>query len=145
MEVEVAIDSGAVAGVISPKELPANVVVTKDPADKDFRGANNSKIKNHGKCVTTCIDSRGRQVLNRWNAADVSRALQSVSQITGPEEAEVGNHDVLFNNKRCVVVPPGVVERIMKLIAPITEYTRKGGLYVGKVKMSGFARQGQQR
>ena len=70
-----------------------------------------------------------------WNAADVTRPLHAVSQVAGPEDGE-GKHDVLFNNKRCVVVPPGIVEKILKVIQPITEYKRKGGLYLAEMELS---------
>ena len=53
----------------------------------------------------------------------------------------------MFNNKRGVVVPPGVVEKVLKMldIEPITEYQRDGGLYIAEMELSDFIRQGQQR
>ena len=78
----------------------------------------------------------------RWNVAEVSRPLHSVSQITGRFEGD-GDHDVLFNNKRCVVVPAGVVEQIMVQIEPIAQYDRDGNLYLSDFTMSDFVRQGQ--
>ena len=74
--------------------------------------------------------------------AEVTRPLHSVSQIAGPCEGE-GNHDVLFNNKRCVVVAPGIVEEILKHMKPVAEYQRDGNLYLSEFTMSDFARQGQ--
>ena len=69
--------------------------------------------------------------------------LHSVSQITGPADGD-GNMDVLFNNKRCVVVPPGVVEAVMKQLGePIAEYERDGNLYLSTFTMSDFVRPGQ--
>ena len=53
-----------------------------------------------------------------------------------------GKQDVLFNNKRRVVVPAGVVEEICKRIQGIAEYPREGNLYVGEFDLSGFTRQG---
>ena len=144
VKVKVAMDSGAVAPVVNPDDLPASCQVVKDTSGKDFVGAGGERIRRYGTAKTVMSGQHGR-VLCNWRVADVTRPLHSVSHVTGPEEHPVGHQDVRFNNKRCVVDPPGVVERVLKLIAPITEYTRKGGLYVGKVKMSGFARQGQQR
>ena len=93
-------------------------------------------------------DSKGdnHNIQSRFEVADVTRALHSISRISGAESGP-GEHDVLFNNKRGVVVPPGTVEKILAMlkIVPITEYKRKGGLYVAKMKMSGFTRQGPQR
>ena len=78
-----------------------------------------------------------------WQAADVGRALRSVSTVCGPEDMEVGKRDVLFNNKTCVVVPPGIVAAILKRIKPVATYPREGNLYVGEMTMSSFPRQGQ--
>ena len=107
-------------------------------------GANGDRITNHGTCKTVMQDGEDRKIGCQWRVADVNRPLHSVSRITGPEDGK-GEHDVLFSNKRCVVVPPGVVEKVMKELKPITEYTRKGGLYVADMTLSGFARQGPRR
>ena len=53
-----------------------------------------------------------------------------------------GNHDVLFNNQTCVVVPAGVVDAVLKQIKLVAEYKREGGLYLGEVTLSDFVRQG---
>ena len=51
--------------------------------------------------------------------------------------------DVLFNNKTCYVVPPGIVAKIMETIKAVAEYPREGNLYLANVELSSFARQGQ--
>ena len=51
--------------------------------------------------------------------------------------------EVLFTNRRAVVVPAGFVEEILKQVTPVLEYNRVGNLYLAKVKLSSFARQGQ--
>ena len=79
-----------------------------------------------------------------WQVADVTRPLHSVSHIAGPEEGP-GIHDALLTNKKCVVVPPGAVERLLATVPLLAEYTRTGGLYLGEMTMSSFARQGLQR
>ena len=71
----------------------------------------------------------------------MTRPLHSVSQIAGPYEGE-GNHDILFNNRRCVVVPPGVVEAVMEHVDAVAEYHRDGNLYLSDFTMSDFVRQG---
>ena len=99
-------------------------------------------IEKFGECATS-PESRHGQVGCRWNLADVTRPLHSVSQIAGPAGGD-GHMDVLFNNKRCVVVPPGVVEAVMKQIGePIAEYERDGNLYLSTFTMSDFIRPGQ--
>ena len=71
----------------------------------------------------------------------MTRPLHAVAQITGPADG-AGTHDVLMNNRRAVVVQPGVVEKIMKVIDPIVEYERQGNLYMVEMTMSDFIRQG---
>ena len=85
--------------------------------------------------------SRGKAAI-KWGVADVERTLQSVSTTTGPEDGP-GLYDVLFNNKKCVVVPPGIVEKILASVTPVAEYKRDGGLYTADVELSVFHRQGQ--
>ena len=79
-----------------------------------------------------------------WDLADVTRSLNSVSQTCGPEDGN-GKADVLFTNKKGVVVPPGMVDKILEMCTPIAEYPRKGGLYIAEMTLSGFTRQGQGR
>ena len=50
---------------------------------------------------------------------------------------------MLFNNEKAVVVPPGIVNDILKKVTPVAQYDREGGLYVAEMTLSGFARQGQ--
>ena len=64
-----------------------------------------------------------------------------MSTVSGPHDGP-GQQDVLFNNKTCDVVPPGVVERIMGEVLAVAEYPREGNLYVAEMELSGFARQG---
>jgi hypothetical protein len=82
----------------------------------------------------------GDDIGNNWNVADVARPLRAVSQVTGPADHGTGKHDVLFNNKRCVVVEAGVVERLLQSIKPIAEYTREGNLYLADMILSPFGR-----
>ena len=81
----------------------------------------------------------------RWNVADVGRILRAVSQVTGPVDHPAGKHDVLFDNKRCVVVEPGVVEYILQRVKPITEYARGGALYLAEMQLSTFGWQDLKR
>ena len=138
-KVRVAIDSGSTANVIHPKELPAGIVVTPYTGDVHFRGANNSRIERYGSVVTRLKNEFG-SVGCGWEAADVHKALHSVSQVCGPEEDEIGKQDVLFNNKICAVVPPGIVAAILKRFKPVATYPRDGNLYVGEMEMSSFTR-----
>ena len=98
-------------------------------------------IEKFGGCITN-IEGPHCQAGCRWHVAGVTRPLHSVSQIAGPYDGE-GNHDILFNNRRCVVVPPGVVEAVMKHMDPVAEYHRDGNLYLIDFTMSDFVRQVQ--
>ena len=135
-------DSGAVGNIIHPKELPHDANPEPNNTGRHFVGANNSRIEKFGTC-TTKLESEHGEVGCNWQLADVSRPLHSVSQVTGPEDGPP-KQDVLFNNRKCVVVPPGVVDEILKRVKPVTEYARTGNLYIGEFKMSSFARQGQE-
>ena len=53
---------------------------------------------------------------------------------------EQPKQDILFNAAKCVVVPPGIVDEILKRIKPIAEYPREGNLYVAHMRMSSFTR-----
>ena len=141
-QVRVAMDSGSCRNVTHPKTLPTGVNINPNISGKHFSGAGGEVIEKFGECVTG-LESRHGQVGCRWNLADVTRPLHSVSQIAGPADRD-GNMDILFNNGRCVVVPPGVVEAVMKQTGePIAEYERDGNLYLSTFTMSGFVRPGQ--
>ena len=138
---EVATDSGATAIVAHPQHLPDDAVIIPNTTDFHFKGANNSKIEKFGECDTILTDQHGSAVGCHWNAANVGRPLHSTAVVTGPIEHPTGKQDVLFNNKKCVVVPPGVVNAILKFVKPLSTYPRKGNLYIGKVTVSSFPRQ----
>ena len=140
--VQVAMDSGACRHVINPEDLPPGSVPAGNPDGKVFHGANNSPIRRYGKVVTAMRNASTAQgpVAVPWEAADVSRPLNSVSQTAGPKDGP-GLQDVLFNNKTCYVVPAGTVERIMREIKAIAEYPRQGDLYVADMELSSFQRQ----
>ena len=138
----VAADSGAVSHVIHPSQLPAGCVPTGANNDH-FTGAGGEHIERFGEVDTVLTGSHGAAAC-AWDCADVSRALHSVAKVTGPEHGE-GVHEVLFTNRRAVVVPAGFVEEILRRTTPVLEYNRVGNLYLAEVKLSSFARQGQNR
>ena len=138
----VAADSGAVSHVIHPSQLPAGCVPTGANNDH-FTGAGGEHIERFGEVDTVLTGSHGAAAC-AWDCADVSRALHSVARVTGPEHGE-GVHEVLFTNRRAVVVPAGFVEEILRRTTPVLEYNRVGNLYLAEVKLSSFARQGQNR
>ena len=146
------LDSGAVANVVGPDCVPGNTRIIPNTTGRHYQGAGGSRIKKHGSCTTIITDDQGRRVICPYNLADVSRPLNSVSSIAGPEDddegpARVEGNDVLFSNKRGVVVPPGVVERVLaelKLegIEPVLQWDRTGNLYCKEFNVEDFTRQG---
>ena len=139
VKVKVAMDSGAVANVIHPKHLPPDATPEPNTTGKHFNGAGGDFIERFGTCMTELEGEHG-SVGCDWDLADVSRALHSVSKVAGPYEGP-GKQDIVFNNKRCVVVPPGVLDAIMKHVKAVAEYKREGNLYVAEMTMSSFQRQ----
>ena len=99
-------------------------------------------IEKFGTCLTECEGEHGKVGCD-WDLAEVGRPLHSVSKICGPEDMDVGKQDVLFNNKRCVVVPPGVLDAVMRHVQAVVEYKREGNLYLAEMTMAPFRRQGQ--
>ena len=143
VRVRVAVDSGAVANTVHPRDLPDTVKVEENRTGKHFVGAGGETIEKFGTCMTLLEGEVGVVGCN-WNVADVTRPLHSVGCIAGPEEGP-GLQDVLLNNKKCVVVPPGVVEMTLKTVKTVAQYNRDHGLYVGNMTMSSFPRPGQQQ
>ena len=139
--IRAAMDSGSVASVINPEHLPSGVKIKPNTSGRHFTGAGvGSTIKKHGSCITACKGKIGMPFGCKWQAADVARPLQSVSDTCGPCNGP-GVHDVLFNNRKCYVVPPGMVDEIMTRVKPIVEYDRVGGLYLADLTLSSFGRQ----
>ncbi len=63
-EVDVAIDSGAVAHVVGPDDLPGNTPV-EQPEDgklRNFVAANNGRIKNFGKAKVVMTTDGGKDI-----------------------------------------------------------------------------------
>ena len=138
---QVAVDSGSCANVA---DMPKGATIEPNTDDKHFSGAGGDRIKKFGTCKTTCVGSAGGFTTD-WICAEVTRALHSVSKIAGPEDHPIGCQDVIFNNRRCSVVPPGIVDLIMSKVKAVAEYKRSGGLYLADITLSSFARQGPAR
>jgi len=142
--VRAAMDSGSVANVIHPDDLPSGVDIKENTTGKHFSGAGGSIIKKYGSCSTMNQTKGGTKFGARWQVADVTRPLNSVSETCGPIDG-AGRQDVLFTNKKCFVVPPGVVDEIMRRTTAVVEYDRSGGLYLADIEMSSFTRPGPGR
>ena len=132
------------ANVIHPDDLPAGVDIKENTTGKHFSGAGGSLITKYGSCSTVNQTEGGGKFGARWQVADVTRPLNSVSETCGPADGK-GRQDVLFTNSKCFVVPLGVVDEIMRRTTAVVEYDRSGGLYLADIEMSSFTRQGPGR
>ena len=125
LELEVVLDSGSVARVANPSNLPANAVVIPNETGRHFQGANESHIKNYGTCRTRLQDQKTHAVADcGWSVAEVVRPLHAVCKITGTVDEP--KHDVLFTAGRAVVVPHGIVENLLNTEKPLMQYDRAG-------------------
>ena len=108
---------------------------------KHFCGAGSEGIDGYGEWCILMTGQKGT-VIGRWSLVNASRPLHSVSRNTWPFDG-AGNHDVFFNNKSCVVVRAGVVERLLSTYdtTPVAEHRREGDLYMADIVMPGFSRQ----
>ena len=138
--IRVTMDSGAVTHVIHPRALPAGVNVVPNTTGKHFSGASGDTIERFGDCRAQLTTAGGGEIDCGWDLAEVSRPLHAVSKITG--SIDEAKHDVLFNNRTCIVVPPGIVDHVLKYMKPIAEYPRQGNLYQAEMTMAPFGRQG---
>jgi hypothetical protein len=138
IRLRVAFDTGAVGNVMGPDSIPANAKVKPNTTGKNFVGPSGETIMNHGSCDTMISGEHGK-VGCSWKVADVTRALHSGAQVTGPVDNP--KQDVLMNAAGIYVVAPGVVKELMKKMKPVMEYKREGNLYLADVTMTGFTRQ----
>ena len=86
---QVAMDSGSEANVVSPDDLPGGVEIAPNLTGNNFNGAGGDPITRHGSVKTLMEGARGKFTTD-WQVADVTRALHSVSKVTGPEEHPTG-------------------------------------------------------
>ena len=128
--IDVAADTGSVAHVAAPKDLPGSIPVVKPPSGRlrNFVAANKTPIANHGTAEVLLEMEDGCQVVNSFNVADVSRPLHSISVICDAE------HEVLFTKGCGTVVPAGSLSRYLAYVRNVARYPRRGGLYVARMK-----------
>ncbi len=134
VEVYVASDTGSVAHVVGPKDLPGSIRVRAPPSGKvrNFVGAGGDGIKCHGEATVELLQENGNVVSTDFQVADVVRPLHSVSKIcdgTGEK-----HHEMLYTRECGYVVPEGTLSRFLAQVNVITRYPRRGGLYVAKMK-----------
>ena len=75
-----------------------------------------------------------------WSVAEVVKPVHAVRKITGTVEAP--KHELLFTAGGAVVVRHGHVESILRIVKRLMQYDRQGDLFVAKLTVFGFTRQG---
>jgi hypothetical protein len=152
IKVEVAMDSGAIAHVTRPDQVPKGVQVDGSNT-RNFMAANGGSIKNYGKARVAMADKFQNQSECIYNVADVTRTLHSTGQICDQD------FEVLYTKKGCVVVPQETLSRFVNEAMVVAKSPRKnGGLYLAEFTVKapqtndgkdgdapGFARQGVKR
>ena len=127
--VDVVVDSGAVASV-APKGLFPGALESSimSRAGRTYRAANGSPIRNFGQVRVPFVSAEGHKCSFPFQVAEVEHALLSVGHL-----AEAGNRVELgAKGGRIVNIATG---RAMAL-------TRRGGVYVLRLRVSGFPRPG---
>ena len=136
VEASVVFDSGATDHTTPPDTVPEGAEFTINRSGKHFVGAGGDVITKHGAAKMKMAGSKCTADI-KFQVADVTKTLQSVSKTCGPEEGP-GKYDVIFTNKVGVVMPAGILDKVLATgVKPLAEYHRKGGLYVANVKLSG--------
>ena len=127
LDMEVVLDSGAGAHVISKAHIPGYAVVPSalSRAGAAFVGADGGRIKNHGEAMLNLLtpDRHGslHAVSSTFQVADVTRALWSVGLIcdSGLKVDFTADHAYVKDQEG----------------REVCHFTRKNGLYVAMVKL----------
>ena len=140
---------------MSANHLPASTPVEPPPEGKrrNFVGANNSPIKNHGTASIHMCQlegvAKGTVIGSKVHVADVSRPLASTGRICDAASSKCPDgHEVLYTQKGAIVVPHGSLSQFLGNVRKVAVYPRRGkGLYVAKMRIQvptkpGFTRQG---
>ena len=137
----IALDSGSVAHVASPKHVPDAAVVDAPPEGcQPFVAANGGTMANHGTTTLHMVsEDDGNQMMSTLNLTDSTRALHSCTMM-----ADQGN-EILMTKSAAMVVPEGFVDRVIALMAKEGKrvratYPRRGGLYVARMRARPGAR-----
>ncbi len=136
--IEIALDSGAGDHVISRMDLPGAVVRDSkgSRSGQHFLAAGGQRLPNEGEMALMLVDERtGATVDSVFQVAEVTRPLWSVGKVCDK------GYKVLFD---------ALQAQIFKNLgdAPLCTFERKGGLYIGRLKVrnpkhEGFARPGR--
>jgi hypothetical protein len=127
--IEVVVDSGAVESVAPPSLFPGRVLPSAmSKSGRTYRAANGSQIRNLGQVRVPFVSEKGHRCNLPFQIAEVEHALLSVGHLTATgNRVELHAKGGLITN-----IASG---RTMALV-------RRGGVYVLRMRVSGFPRQG---
>ena len=127
--IDVVIDSGAVQPVAPPGLFPGRVEPSPMSASgRTLRAANGSPIRNLGQVRVDFVSPEGHRCTMPFQVAEVEHALLSVS------------HPARAGNKVELDDTGGVIRN--RATGKTMQLTRRGGVYVLPLKVSGFPRPG---
>jgi len=127
--IDVVVDSGAVQSVAPPGLFPGKVVPSPmSTSGRTFRAANGSRIKNLGQVRVNFTSQEGHRCSLPFQVAEVEHALLSVSHL-----ARVGNVVELHADGGRITNPT---------TGKTMELERRGGVYLLRLRVAGFSRQG---
>ena len=129
IEIEVAVDSGCVANVVGPKDVPRSVTLQKTDKMRNFVAANGDRMKNQGKVNVDLVQESGNVINSSFQVTDVTRPLHATSVICDE------NKEILYTKGEATVVPEGALSRFLGQVRHIATYRRNGGLYTAKMKI----------
>lgn len=125
--IEVVVDSGAVQSVAPPGLFPGEVEPSMmSKAGRTYRAANGSRIRNLGQVRVPFVSAEGHKCSFPFQVAEVEHALLSVGHL-----AAAGNRVELHDKG-------GTITHILS--GKTMALTRRGGVYVLRLRVSGFPR-----
>ena len=125
--IEVVVDSGAVQSVAPPGLFPGEVEPSEmSKAGRTYRAANGSRIRNLGQVRVPFVSTEGHKCNFPFQVAEVEHALLSVGHL-----AAAGNRVELHDKG-------GTIAHIVS--GRTMALTRRGGVYVLRLRVSGFPR-----
>ena len=130
--IEVVVDSGAVQSVAPPGLFPGTVEPSAmSRAGRTYRAANGSQIRNLGQVRVPFVSPEGHKCSFPFQVAEVEHALLSVGHL-----AAAGNKVELHDKG-------GLITNVAS--GKTMALTRRGGVYVLRLRVSGFPRPGAGR
>ena len=132
VEIEVVADTGAGAHCAHPRHLPSSVEVNDDKL-RNFNGAGGEPSKHFGRATVRMEQEDGQHTSQEVQVMEVTRPLHSISMVCD------NDFGVVFTKTEGLVIPAGLLNEVLAIVRQRKQvratYTRKGRLYVGKMRV----------